>query len=483
MSAEIPEKSIKNLCFRRDQLSYLLRSFRQLNEKTRKDIESELSKSPYKDAPEWENIRKLVGGSLIGLESPGKANETIELPSTAPLAETYGIGELMFESLLSEPLDKKIDYVAYNYSNTEDFLEPPEYGKGKLYQIPRRVLSGSDDIKIIYQKLKPATELTETASVEHDHSGEELIFLENGCIEFCLKNLGLRTILNKGQFIHFDSSQSHIAYNKSNTESAEMLIFRLLRFRSMTSTDVFKKIRSLKSSAEIMKKMFKEIVEPQWKANIEEITDKDEIAKDKNLCNEIHDRAGLARFLSLLWSKPFAEEKLTFNELLKKAKGKSVKLNRSKLVRLHYGITSISEKELSDLARIYEIEPTLFYNYLSPAFMYAIAVDTEEEMKSLPSTFNTKQGMTYKIPYRRLAFSDIAIALVTMEPGLNSLENKHPGYELLKPLEGEIVINIGNQSHPPIKQGEFAFFRSHILHTVSNKGEKPAKVLVIRFLE
>ncbi|MGB8226883.1 MAG: cupin domain-containing protein, partial [Sedimentisphaerales bacterium] len=226
-------------------------------------------------------------------------------------------------------------------------------------------------------------------------------------------------------------------------------------------------------------------IEPQWNAKLDEIP------------NEIHDRAGLARFLNLLCSKPFAKKKLTFDELLERAKknedellkkgikNEKFKLNRSKLVRLHYGIASISEIELLKLAEIYHIEPTLFYNYLSPAFMYAIAVDTEKEMKSLPSTFNEnkKSEVTYTIPYRRLAFSDIAIALVTMEPGSISLDNKHPGYELLKPLEGQIVINIDNHPHPPIKQGEFAFFRSHISHTVSNKGEKLAKVLVIRFLE
>ena len=237
------------------------------------------------------------------------------------------------------------------------------------------------------------------------------------------------------------------------------------------------------------------MMEPPWRSNDQKEKQKlhvDETSQE----DQVSDRYGLGRFVKLLCKKDFVgKNKLTFGKLFNRAKELKCEKewNRSRLVRLHSGEARVKVRELESLASIYGVHPLLFYNFHFPAFGYAIAVNTkkdkESDMREIPACLYDSKHSSCYVPCRQLAYSDIAIVILTLEGNNDNnsqedfLENRHPGYELITPLEGKIVVELSGTKRDPISQNEYAYFRSHIRHRVFNAGKSPARVLVIRFLE
>jgi len=91
--------------------------------------------------------------------------------------------------------------------------------------------------------------------------------------------------------------------------------------------------------------------------------------------------------------------------------------------------------------------------------------------------------VTYMVPCRCLAFSGVTIALVILEQDAATPENRHPAYEFLQPLEGEVQVEFDRVVRGPIREGEYCVFDSSKMHRVRNSGCTQAKVLAIRFLQ
>ncbi len=174
---------------------------------------------------------------------------------------------------------------------------------------------------------------------------------------------------------------------------------------------------------------------------------------------------------------------MTFDDLVRISKSKGLSYSRSRFVRLHHGEIQVKKEELPALADIYGVTPALFYNFLFPAFRYAIAVHDEKDMSVLPTEFVTREEVVYSVPRRRLAHSDTTVAVMRLDPGASTMESRHPGYEILKPLEGQVAVEFGSTKNPEIKAGAYAIFYSGIDHRVCNRGQTPARVLVLRLME
>ena len=93
------------------------------------------------------------------------------------------------------------------------------------------------------------------------------------------------------------------------------------------------------------------------------------------------------------------------------------------------------------------------------------------------------KGVIYTVPSRCLAFSGITIALVILDQNVATPENRHPAYEFLQLLDGQVEVDFDRTVRGPISKGEYCIFDSSKTHRLRNSGHTQAKVLTIRFLQ
>ena len=151
--------------------------------------------------------------------------------------------------------------------------------------------------------------------------------------------------------------------------------------------------------------------------------------------------------------------------------------------------------DLELLALVYGVEPFLLYDYLHPALRPAIAVrhglnpsgdEGSADWDELPATYLRERGVRYFIPRRRLADSDTSIAIVELDPAKSTPPNRHPGHEILVPLEGRLRIKFGEGEGYILDETlhRFAQFDSNLEHQVINDSTTDhARFLVVRLYE
>jgi len=465
--AQVDPKSQFTWEFGRLKLSKLLKHYRELNKFGRKETQSKLQPffKQYKDDSNWYQFRRLadeeIGGSILKLESGSTDANTIKIPDIQPLVVAYAIPHLLFSSLLSDFRKEQVFYIAHKPSI--DFLGINQKilyhcGNDIQYYIPPTILQGTDSTHIIFHKLNPNGH-----SIGHRHPGQEFLYVVNGTIEVILHESGMCTELNAGDFIYIDANQLHSSKNRSDKEPAEVFVIRLTQLYRESKQNMNNEI------AVDTKSKFQNLYEP----------------------NEVLDRYSLGRFLKVFCCEGLfteaSDKRVTIDTLVKRAKTlpKNTKhnYNRSKFSRIHQGKADITEHDLLDLAHIYEVDPLLLYNFVFPAFQHAIAVrpNSENSLKLVPSEILTCKNVSYEVPCCRLANSNSSIAIVTIGAKTETTPNYHPGWELLKVLEGEIVVELNSAQQNILKKGWYAHFYSHITHKIQNIGDSPAKIIVIRF--
>jgi hypothetical protein len=202
--------------------------------------------------------------------------------------------------------------------------------------------------------------------------------------------------------------------------------------------------------------------------------------------NTVRDRFGLARLLRLVYSERFQgpRNEISLPDLERRAQNQGLRFRRGHFDRLHHGEATLEREELRDLAKVYEVEPMLLFDFLFPALRNAVVVRRPEDWRLLPAEFLGCPGVNYYSPCRRLSDSDISIAMVEFTRAAGTPVNRHPGHELLLPLEGHLEVRFGD-TRTGISAGEhlFAHYHSRGEHQVANVGEDPARALVIRFYE
>ena len=148
----------------------------------------------------------------------------------------------------------------------------------------------------------------------------------------------------------------------------------------------------------------------------------------------------------------------------------------------------VLKTQLSDIAELYGVEPFLLYSFLFPAVPNAVVVRPGEASEMQPVDIQDfGSGVKYSVPRRNLACSEIGIAKLDLAPGCGAPWNKHPGCELLIPLQGEATAYYGPKDSPreistvSKHNNVCVHFVSQKEHTISNNSSEHSEILVVRF--
>jgi len=131
------------------------------------------------------------------------------------------------------------------------------------------------------------------------------------------------------------------------------------------------------------------------------------------------------------------------------------------------------------------------YDFIMPVVRNAIAVrqsaDPElatvdhGDMRAIPTDFLAPANAEYSVPCRRLTDSDVAIAKLEIPESGSSPPNRHPGYEILIPLRGEMEMKFGPTSAKlRAEENIFLHFGSKKMHQLFNVGEGRAEAVAVR---
>jgi len=460
----------------RRRLARILKAERELHGVSRRKVHAALlrlvQERQSKGEPGWEKLSALVRDSLTEIEDRGSASSTIAVPDIRIFAEAYQMPGLLLDPARSEPVETVISSLTI-----KDFLAIeqkgiPQYGFRTQYRVPGRQLAGTENVAIVYLDMEgQQPQLCSSHSDAHEHPGEELLYVEDGIIEVRLEDSGLRCCLKRGSFIHFDSRSKHSASNLGSVPG-RCFIIRFHQPQAVQRDEVTGPSRGWGFPRQ------RATATPRAKAPGPLIPQ----SQDSKKSREVIDRSGFGRFLQFLCSKVARrdETSLSLSELANRAKDEGYSFSRPKLDRIHHGLAPVCEDELVQLAMIYEIEPMVFYNFLLPTFKPAVAVHADDEMVKIDAPF-LPPGVTYWLPPRRLAGSNMMITKLKIDPKSATKPNHHPGQELVKLLAGKVAIESGH-SRVEIKKGGYAHFRSHFNHQAVNVGDEPATMLSIKFV-
>lgn len=380
------------------------------------------------------------------------------------ISESYGISSLILQSLRSKPHNR----LCLTHSLKQFVPTAKKFGKNADYFVPSAKIVGTEDVQIVYATILPGGR-----SDTHAHPGEELLFVLEGEIETRLENSGFWTRLGKGEYIHFYSEQVHTVHNISS-QLARIFIIRCYQFEWSGVRQWLKKLNVEKPPRNLVRRVLYEM-----KGSL-----RFDMRVQTKPADAVIDRFGFGRLLKKLCAERFRGEgnHLRVKDLAER--GRPYDINQSKIDRMHNGLALVTSEELTIIAQLYDVEPFLFYDFLFPAFRNAVVVRPPDDMSLVHDDFNPSSEARYYVPIRRLAESDVAIAVLELPPHTSSPMNGHPGYELLLPLSGGVVLHLADEIIPiVVDEHLFAHFASDQQHRVANEDSEPASVLVVRFYE
>jgi len=474
---------------RRRELAHALRMIRMENSISLEQIAESLHRALRQDFHRERYQRTTIAKLFFsrGVDAIEEGTEGViglTYDDCKLLAQVYGVHSLLLHPLLTSPsedvclIEKLDDFLLVGDPDDETFGVHAQYGT------PSRKLAGTENVAVVDLRIDQGGR-----SDVHSHPGDELMFVRRGTIDVLLRNTGLRARLNQGDYLHFYAEQEHCAFN-ATTERAELFI---LRFRfSGRRSELLRGLHAKKPKKLLVSQAIRELL--LTVAPYPVATGQEGQPSEPNAERQVLDRFGLGRLLQLLGSERFCAEgaRLTLDELARK--GARFRFTRAKIHRIRHGLAAVTQADLMNLAEIYGVKPMLFYDYLFPVLRNAIAVRQHGEpevsfqdvgeMRALPPQYVGESRARYRVPCRRLADTDVAIANLELPPGGTTPENRHPGHEILLPLKGRFIVRFGQTlARVNAEEGTFAHFHSHRRHQVVNMGHETAEALVIRMYE
>jgi quercetin dioxygenase-like cupin family protein len=371
------------------------------------------------------------------------------------------------------------------------------YGSNATYSIPSKRLADID-ASFVYLTLDPFGH-----SDNHHHPGDELLIVLNGSVTIVFADSGTHVRLEKGAYAHFYAEQNHSAWNTSE-DVAEVFIIRFYQLRVPATRqemrqDLWRTVAQ--RSHPITSGTFDRLT---WGWIIEAAAGR-HTPLEANIPREISNPFGLARLLG----SATPPSKTQGNRLLSRIKGATGQEFRSLshwLWQLETAQVKVPTTLLPAIAKTYNIFDLLLLEFVFPAITSHVVVhrsgipsDTTNHHEQvtlsacLPSGwaamgdvsgYISAVGVTYEIPRRTLACSDIAITWLTLEPGHVTTFNQHTGSELILLFEGCVSIEYGNHGDSICCLSALqhcAHYKSNIKHRVCNYGDTPAQMLVVRF--
>jgi quercetin dioxygenase-like cupin family protein len=319
-------------------------------------------------------------------------------------------------------------------------------------------------------------------------------------LDYLNQSDGTRITLTAGDYIHFHAEQCHGVVNGTSEESWVLVIrshfqeggSRTRISKAVTQACLFLKNKinrsgKIKDPAKLLE--FKKIRDETMGSLIVPWTKHIATPPSDKILNphKVMDTVGLGKFLC----EYAADSGYTIRDLVDRAKRIGFeRAHNAFFSKLHHGeSSSLSYEDLSTLASIYDVMTVLLCSFIFPSVDKCVTVRrsgrpedhdlakiSSQEFRDLP------EGVVYEIPCRKLAFSDVSIAFVSLDPGGSTIESRHPGTEFLLVLKGEVEVKIKRAPESrTVKRYCFLHFSSRVAHTVANTGDIEAEVLIVRF--
>lgn len=421
--------------------------------------------------------------------------------------QELGIHKLMLDPLLSKP-DAKDNLVlrlpfagaASDASGAEletsfkQIIERPDevhegvYGEGARYAIPEHRLKSSE-ASLIYVVLEP----NGGHSTAHQHSGDELMYVIQGCVQVHLGDCGMEVELDAGSYLHFYSEQRHSAHNYAAQE-AHLLVIRLYQTGSNGSDRYRQSLGSVLRKALAKYPPAAQLFGPSvWEWMLEASAPRMLPEFLTNVPSEVLNSHGLVRLLSMRTNLDRARKE----KILKTLNRKDGRYNN--VPALLWAIATnqrhVEATEIPKIADVFSVFELLAYGFLFPSIPGHVVVKRHQKpshwaaLREIVERFKIRkpipvESVNYRLPRRTLACSDVSVARLRLYKGVTGPDNHHPGSELLIPLEGKVAVRIYEGKR--VARQLTLTARQHIAHHTSQKPHEllaleDAQVLVIRF--
>lgn len=392
---------------------------------------------------------------------------------------------LMLDPLLSRPwisdcLELHLD----------SFVLPIEYanhhsGHGSRYAIPQNRFLETD-AHFIFLEIEP-----KGVSDIHRHPGDELTLVLGGEVEFLLHSSGIRIRLHPGELVHFNAEQTHSLINPSEIDSSYLLTIRFFPMdgstsitRPFTRQQILTELRSNLQSSEC------HISSTVRGWLLQSVTSR--LPKEPNFeaHDTIQDPYGLARFLRTL-PLPLPENQKEFLHRISSHLDEDWPTMEDFFSALEASTIEFPRTILTDLRGPYkDVYELLLLRYLFPAVSGVIVFRPKDSKDAvdLDAVAGIQAGASYRVPRRHLACSEVSIAQLTLDSQRGTVWNRHPGYEVIIPLEGEAEVWLRASPTSEVAkhivsagQRRLAQFKSDTQHRIWNYSKTPMRLLVVRF--
>jgi quercetin dioxygenase-like cupin family protein len=363
------------------------------------------------------------------------------------IGDLFGISSLLLDPLLSEPRPGNSLTLDFD----QDFSPIPRNkprGKDATYLTAHRRLEGTD-AAFVRLKLPRKGE-----SDEHEHPGDEMIWIESGEVEVQFQLSGVNLTLGDHDLVHFYAEHRHKVVAK---KPSKCFIIRFYQIGSENTRQfLWRALEGLLSGADYGRYAASGDEAKSW---IHEI-----LPTYRKGGPEINDLLGLKRFLTR-WETG--------------SKIKSALLDPEAPI------------SLKDLAQKYGVEEFLLHSYRARAVPGLIVLRSRDDFELLAVDQSTRlfpnaeQRVEYYLPCRNLSCADMSLAKVILKPGGTTGPNHHPGYEAILMISGEATLYFEDEGSPAqvisVSGGQVCHFNSAKMHRLVNTGSERAEFLVIRF--
>lgn len=444
----------------------LFKKYRERTQRRPRDVARSLKKlaSKHQEADTWATFcRRFLNSTprtLVPLEK-GTFNR-LALHDIYRIADAYHIPRLMLDPLFSTKSHNPF------VQGSLDQFEPAKHTTTRRecnakYRVPHVRLHSTDTAFVLLDLPAHGDH-----SIYHSHCGDELMYVLSGCIEVRFQNSGMRTTIPAHGYIHFYAEQPHGAWNVG-AGPAQVLVIRFYQlFNPGVRHEISDAIlRACKASTPLPAPVLSEL------ASRERVEDFNTSASVGN----VRDHLGLLRLLKRIRG----DAHTPYIDLGKESNTSATTAYR----RMHPPpgtVPRITKDNLQAYAKANNIAPLLLYDFLYPAVSNGVVVrSTKHAMQPIESTFIGREGVTYSVPRRHLADSDIAISVLRLAPNASTPRNQHPGQELLIPLSGRLRVQLESDVLLDSANRQYIHFDSEIDHEVFNAGDNSAEVFVVRF--
>lgn len=418
----------------------------------------------------------LCKGGIDLLERISTAELNVTVHDCRLLARGYRMDVRLFDPLFSDVAGGDSLRLARNEYGR---IGPEEDGELAEHYVPQQRLAGAAGKVAVSRLVLPPG----ASSALHWHPGEELLIPRRGSVEVLLCANGMRVHLRNGEYLHFYSDRGYLLHNAA-AEPTDLMIIRV--GISSLRRELLDALRTRRPGADVTSRYVRE-----YRAAV--VSQGPLLSAIDARCPVPIDRPALGRFLSSVVSPRFRRDEHGLSLATLASRGTKFRYNRSWIHRLHCGMAKVEQKDLLQLAEIYGLAAVLLVDFALPTTRTAVMVRYDRTlpdnlaaihgtMQDIPEEYVRNDTCLYRVPFRRLADSDLSIAHLTLAAqGSGTPANQHSGWEVLVPLAGVFEMRLGDNSvEVDASKHAYLHFASSLQHRVRNPSDKSTEFLVIR---